>query len=292
MTNKVLVASTVAAHCCDGLTELRWLTHGEKWLDRGYEFFTAIQYAQGHDDALDPLAVRIAELEHWADAGRRKLEFWGFAVNQGEASVSSDNRIAAICAGRNLAHEYAQRRDFTHIQFIDTDVMPTEDGIEKLLELDTPVRAAHVPAYCHVGPRLYAVGSADYGFEVHWDSEDIPHPATGELLHFDGGEVEEWAGNGDRYLRPREWDHRPFPEGADVRIHPTTAGALLLDRDVFRAIRWRGDNDAGLSDDPAFQADAERLGFGRTWVRHDVVWDHEPLAPLEVRGRDLSVRGS
>ena len=81
----------------------------------------------------------------------------------------------------------------------------------------------------------------------------------------------------------------PFPEEADVRSHWTTAGGLLMTREVIKRLRWRHDNEDRLSEDPAFQIDAVKAGFGQTWVRHDVIWQHAPLVILEYRGRDLSV---
>lgn len=285
---KVLVASTVAAHCCDGMTEFRWLTHFDAWVDRGYHFFLAMQTGQGHDSKLSFLR---GELDTDITLGRATV--WKYSVDMGEPVVDSNSRLPGICMGRNLAHEFAVRGDYTHLMFIDTDVMPTEDGVERLLEVNWPVVGACVPSYCHFGPRLQAVDMGQWeGWGVRWKEEVISHPATGELVHFDAGYVEEYGGGDETelYLRQRTWSAPPFPADADVRLHWTTAGALLMTRECFRAVRWRTDPEAGLSDDPATILTAERLGFGPEWVRHDVVWDHEPLVALEHRGRDLSIR--
>src|SRR5580765_4047861 len=129
-TPKVLVASTAAAHCCDGLTEFRWLTHLDAWLERGYDFFFAPQVGQGHDSKLSFLVGDLTEAR--AKVGDDRITVWKYALDMGEPSVFTGSRLTGICMGRNLAHEYAQGRDYTHIQFIDTDVLPTEDGIERL----------------------------------------------------------------------------------------------------------------------------------------------------------------
>jgi len=281
VTPKVLVASTVAAHCCDGLTEFRWLTHLDAWINRGYDFFLAMQTGQGHDSKLSFLHGEMNEANFDACSGDRgdRLHVWKFSVDQGEPMVTSDTRYAGICTGRNLAHEFAVGRDYTHLCFIDTDVMPSEDGIARLLEVNHSIVGAHVPSYCHDGPRVltHQTKATGWRWEVWWDATDLVHPGNGEVTHVPAG-----------FLKSKA--NRPFPELADVRVHWTTAGALLMDRDCFRAVRWRTDPDAGLSDDPATILTAERLGFGPELVRHDVVWDHEPLVALEHRGRDLSVR--
>jgi hypothetical protein len=280
---KVLVASTVASHCCDGMTEFRWLTHLDAWIGRGYDFFLAMQTGQGHDSKLSFLHGEMNEANFDACAGGDRLHVWKFSLDQGEPEVTSRNRWTPICMGRNLAHQFAGDHDYTHIMFIDTDVLPTEDGVERLLEIDHPIVGAHVPGYAHDGPRLRTSTHPSLGWSVYWDACDIKFPFN-RVEHFDAGVVRRQ----DHSIR--RWTKRPFPEGADVRLHWTTAGALMMNRECFRAVRWRSDPEAGLSDDPATIFNAERLGFGPEFVRHDVVWDHEPLVVLEDRGRDLSIR--
>jgi hypothetical protein len=282
---KVLVASTVAAHACDGVTEFRWLTHLESWRERGYEFFLALQTGQGHDSRLTWLHAALAE---FGTGISRSATVWKFSLDQGEPEVTSRNRWTPICMGRNLAHQFAGDHDYTHLCFIDTDIMPTEDGIERLLEIDHPIVGAHVPAYCHDGPKLKVLPSSDpiqtHHFEVGWEACDVFTPGATEPVHFDADRVRMSNGMFWRWAAP------PFPADADVRMHWTTAGALMMNRDCFRAVRWRSDPDAGLSDDPATIFSAEQMGYGPEFVRHDVVWDHEPLIVLEDRGRDLTVR--
>lgn len=161
---------------------------------------------------------------------------WNYLINETANRVTNDARLAGICAGRNLAHEYAQRdRDISHILFLDTDLQPPVDAIDRLLRLDHPVVGGHVPVYCLDGPR-----------------------------------VEEVDG--------------------DVREHWNTAGFLLVARDVFRTVRWRWDLEADMTDDPAFAHDVRLLGFGPTWVDHEVIGLHPPLVPFDQRGHDLTLR--
>lgn len=82
-----------------------------------------------------------------------------------------------------------------------------------------------------------------------------------------------------------------FPQSWDVREHMNTAGCLLVRRDVFRALRWRWDGEAGMTDDPCYHADAKLLGHP-TYVRHDTQCLHYPavLPPMEQRGHDRSIR--
>ena len=276
---KVLVASTAAGHCCDGLTEFRWLTHLDAWLERGYDFFLAAQVGQGHDSKLSWLVGEMVMAEETGSDDRTRLTVWKYSLDMGEPKVSTGSRLPGICMGRNLAHEFAQGRDYTHLCFIDTDIMPSVDGIERLLEVDHPLVGAHVPGYCHNGPRLL-VEQTMTGTEVYSNQESWTHPYTRVTVTWPEQRGHAWYASGER----------PFPDGADVRAHWTTAGAMLMNRDCFRAVRWRIDAEAGLSDDPATIETATRLGYGPEWVRHDVVWDHEILVPLEDRGRDLSIR--
>ena len=70
-----------------------------------------------------------------------------------------------------------------------------------------------------------------------------------------------------------------------------SAAALWIRRDVFRAIRWRWDLDAGMSDDPCYHHDAEHLLGVPTVVRHDVLARHYPeaIGDYESRGFDTTV---
>lgn len=84
---------------------------------------------------------------------------------------------------------------------------------------------------------------------------------------------------------PLAYQGRPVPFGEwDVRVHMQSAALLLVERDLFRRLRWRTDGDAGMTDDPCYHADAKALGW-ETLVRHDVQAGHYPecLGSMESR---------
>lgn len=248
----VLIASVVAGFKCDGTGDMAWLTHADQWAADGHEFFLAAQTGQGRDGALQPVCDRIRDVGGVV---------WRYSLDQGEQSVSSDNRLVNICTGRNLAHEYAQRRpDIEAIMFIDSDVTPPADGIDTLMAVDRPIVGGHIANYCLDGPRVT----------------------------FQAAGIGRWL---VRVGRHHTEQHRePFPPGYDVREHWTSAGALLVRRPVFRKLRWRWDLDADhMTDDPCFQYDAVDAGFGMTWTVHSSLWEHPILTALENRGHDLEV---
>lgn len=80
----------------------------------------------------------------------------------------------------------------------------------------------------------------------------------------------------------------------DALVHEQTlqtAGCLMMTREVVNNIRWGWSLDQGSTDDPWTEGLAEKLGFGRVWVRHDIRCRHYPesIGPVETRGHDLSV---
>lgn len=81
----------------------------------------------------------------------------------------------------------------------------------------------------------------------------------------------------------------PFP----VQEHMISAACIFIERTVFKRLRWRADGDLGMSDDPAYQYDAETLLGTKSYVRKDCVARHFPecIPAIEVRfpERDLSV---
>lgn len=114
----------------------------------------------------------------------------------------------------------------------------------------------------------------------------IPGDAIPRLLEVDvpivGGEVPSYC------LPGIPAAHFPFP--VEVRQF-NTAGFLLVRRDVFRRLRWRWDQDAGMTDDPCYAADALDCGWP-THVRTDVIARHNPecLVPVEDRPAAQGVR--
>lgn len=256
----LLIASTCAPYKMQAEPEeaYSWLKHADAWVDRGHEFFLAAEHG-ARLEAMTPLEVLVEELTGTV---------WSFSIDDGEKELTSGGRLVRICTGRNLAHEAFNRHPgrWEAILFLDTDVEPPEDAPERLLEVAHELVGFNVPTYCLDGPRL-----------------EQAEVAPGRFL---ARTKERVLGQG-----PTSWsqDGAFFPDGADVRMHWNTAGALMVRDHAARHLRWRYDLSRGQTDDPCFQEDAVRAGYGQTWVRHDVVGRHHPetIAPLEARGLDL-----
>jgi hypothetical protein len=255
----ILIASTIAAYKTENPEEaFSWLTHGEAWAEAGHEFFLAAELGHGRDDALAPVTERVKALGG---------SVWTFSLDTTEDRITSGGRLVRICTGRNFAHEVVNRRplEFEGVLFVDTDVRPPADVIDRVLEVQRPLVGIDIPTYCLSGPSV----------QVQRDSHS-----------------KRWYSKVDGQPVTMFGDTRPYPQGADVREHWTSAGCLFVRTEAVRAMRWRYDFLTGSTDDPSFQADAARLGFGMTWVRHDVEARHVPemIGPLEGRGADLRIR--
>lgn len=133
---------------------------------------------------------------------------------------------------------------------------------------------------------------ADWLLCLDSDIEPPPHLLR-DLLALDhplcGANVPEYCLDGPR-VDP--WpDH--LDESWDVRVHWNTAGCLLIERNIFRALLWKRDRKRGLSDDPAYADEARSLFGIECWVRHDIEAHHiVPLSGLESRysADELAVR--
>jgi hypothetical protein len=69
-----------------------------------------------------------------------------------------------------------------------------------------------------------------------------------------------------------------------IEEHWNTAGVLLVNYPAFHDISWSHNPSKKLSDDPAYQYHAERLGWGMTWVRKDIEIKHSAnLVAVEQR---------
>ena len=79
---------------------------------------------------------------------------------------------------------------------------------------------------------------------------------------------------------------------ADIRAHWNTAACLMLERRVFKWVRWAWSIEDGCTDDPWFQRCIERTTGYETWVRHDVLCKHMPEIMVDkfARGADMSIR--
>lgn len=174
---------------------------------------------------------------------------WTFSIDDDSDEWESGNRLVRICTGRNLITEFAMRNI--------VDPLCTH-----ILHIDSDISAA--------GDSITKL------LEVDW-------PMV-------GGDVPAYCLHGP--IVPQH-PHATYPGTHDfsfpVQTHMNTAGFLLLRRDLFRALRWRYDLDAGMTDDPCYEADAKRLGW-MTLVRKDVIGIHPPLASVEDRDVDRKIR--
>lgn len=88
----------------------------------------------------------------------------------------------------------------------------------------------------------------------------------------------------------------PFPvTGPNTRGGPPFAAVcVLLEREIFKRVKWRYDTDMGFSDDPAMAYDAETLFDVPVRIRTDCIARHWPECINEIENRfpglDMSVQ--
>jgi hypothetical protein len=96
-------------------------------------------------------------LVSWLDdlrAGGVLPALWPWSLDTGRQSVTTNNRLAHITMGQNLAKTYADNNDVDAILFMAADCAPPYDAIPKLAEvLDAGYLyvGAHIPTYCLAG---------------------------------------------------------------------------------------------------------------------------------------------
>jgi hypothetical protein len=190
----------------------------------------------------------------------RRVHRWTFSMDTGATAYGTGERLARITTGRNLITEMANRIGAEWILHVDSDVVAPADSLPKLFEMCWPIVGGDVPDYVLSGPDVKAPPPLPAGASEKWVKR------VGALVSIAGG-----------------YD---FP----VQQHWTTAGFLLVHRDIFSQIRWRTDPLAGMTDDPCYAADALRLGWP-TLVRRDMqVEQLANLVAVEERGYDLAIR--
>lgn len=163
------------------------------------------------------------------------VETWSY--DDGSTVRTTGNRLVRICMGQNLGTHYAmERRHCSHVLFVATDTIMPDDTLPRLLEMDWPICGLNIPTYVLDGPPAQTLV----------DSATFERPEAG-------------------------FDHPKW----DVRVHMQSAALLLVARPLFLNLRWRIDGDAGMTDDPCYHLDAQRLGW-ETLVRHDVEAHHYP----------------
>lgn len=155
----VLVATTIAGYkVLAGVEQYgAWLLPDLRSEENDVEYFASIETDGRGRDVFAPFIEAL---------DTRGGATWQFSLNTNEQETSGNDRIVRICTGRNLCQEYASRRAFEWILFLDSDVTPPDDIIPKLLEMDHPIVGAKVPTYCLGGPVMEEY--ADYEVQEHW----------------------------------------------------------------------------------------------------------------------------
>lgn len=95
-------------------------------------------------------------LEEYQESGKTyDLDVWSMASSwKEEPKFDQDQRrLDSICIARNMARNYAMRKEASHLLFVDSDVIVRPDGLERLLALNRPLCGGFVPgrgAHGHV----------------------------------------------------------------------------------------------------------------------------------------------
>lgn len=166
----IIVGSTIPAFAMEDVHWHHWLENAEAITaaarEAGHEvrWLATLQVDARGEAPFDRLFYRLNQLREtgiWATTYR-------FSLDLGEERITSGNRFAGICIGRNLIIEAALRdRDVEWIYFADSDISAPDDVLVRLLELDWPVCGAHVPTYCLNGRRVHIAGA---DVRRHWNT--------------------------------------------------------------------------------------------------------------------------
>lgn len=165
-------------------------------------------------------------------------DYWTYTINDMEDVVTSGNRWIRIETGRNLIREFAQRHRKMSGHHWGEDCTEQNYGVvnyEAILYVDSDM--------------FVDVNTVEKLFEIDHPIVSVDVPAYGLK-----GEVVN--------ANPR------------IEEHWNTAGMLLVNSPAFYDLPWSHNSLLNLSDDPAFQHHAVRLGYGQTWVRKDVKANH------------------
>lgn len=129
---------------------------------------------------------------------------------------------------------------------------------------------------------------------------DVAPPADilPNLLELDyplvSAKIPTYCMKGPRVLtNPRNENHIYSMRWQVEDTQKSSAGAWLIERDVFKSLRWRTDPELGLSDDPAYLHDIENvLGVDPPILqRGDTIALHWPpaIGPIETRLADTKL---
>lgn len=175
-------------------------------------------------------------------------DYWTYTINDMEEVVNSGNRWIRIETGRNLIREFAQRYRKMSGHHWGEDC--TEQNYNQL----------NYDAILYVDSDMYVdVQIIEKLLEIDHPVVSVDVPAYG--------------------LRGKVVNTNPR-----IEEHWNTAGMLLVNAPAFYDLPWSHNSLLNLSDDPAFQYHADRLGYGQTWVRKDIKARHMgQLIAVEAR---------
>jgi|SRR5882762_9300595 len=140
-----------------------------------------------------------------------------------------------------------------------------------------------------------SVGATHY-LRLEADTE-APPDVLPKLLAVNSGLAAAACSTYFTYDHPDHWQPARAARGASydfpVVSGPMTAACLLVEREVFKRLKWRWDADEGMSDDPSYTKDAMDFLGVPTLTRLDCVASHWPpaIGPVDSRypGLDLGV---
>ncbi len=154
-------------------------------------------------------------------------------------------------------------------------------------------RGRHLCAGLNLTGEYAAAVGATHWLRLEADTE-APPDVLPKLMEVDNGLAAAACSTYFAYDDVRHWEvnaHRGFP----VADGPMTAACLLIERQLFKRLKWRWDVDEGMTDDPAYTRDAWDFFTVPTLTRLDCVASHHPAAIGPVTSRygrdhDFSVR--
>ena len=165
-------------------------------------------------------------------------DYWTYSINDMEEDVDHVNRWIRIETGRNLIREFSQRHRKMSGHHWGEDCEKQNHGV------------VNYEAILYVDSDTYLnVDIVEKMLEIDHPLVSVDVPAYGL-----SGEV--------------------VNENPRIEEHWNTAGMLLVNSPAFYDLPWSHNAMLNLSDDPAFQYHAERLGHGHTWVRKDIKAKH------------------
>lgn len=181
------------------------------------------------------------------------IEYWTYSINDFEEDVTFRNRWIRIETGRNLIREYAQRKRVIGGLHWGEDTKKDNEGIdnfEAILYVDSDM----ILTAEHI-EKMFEIDRPLVGV-------DVPqYNLRGKLVN----------------------------ENPRIEEHWNTAGMLLVNSPAFYELVWGHNAFYNYSDDPSFQFMSEKMGWGQTWVRKDIIAKHVGQL-VKVENRNIPKR--